>query len=136
MSVVRIDVSGSGDDFSRQVEVDTDRAVSSFKIDLANREISVNYKRSGSEEPLKLGEMEGVEDEENSGTLLGVVAPVDERASLELDADKVGFDEMPTDEEKAEVKKTASAKRSAAGMKSDPDGNTAKVKTDETKLDS
>lgn len=140
-SVVRVDVTGGGNDFSKQVEVDTDRVVSSFKIDLKDREITVNYKRSDSDgEPLNVDEVEeSVADE----TLLGVVAPVDERVQLEGESD-IEIKEGEEDEGKS--KRTESTRKRTSGSAGkadesknsaiDPDGNTAKVKNDETKLDS
>lgn len=149
MGKVRVDVTGYGDEFSQQVEVDTDRVVSSIKVNVADHEITVNYKRVDSgDEPLK------VEESDEVTALTGVVAPVDERVTADdMKAAKAVEDanRKETDlDEKGTAKSSGSGRGKARATANtdngtvsddknsavDPDGNTAKVKTDETKLDS
>lgn len=119
MATIRVDVTGNGVDYSKTVEVDEGKEISSIKIDNGSNEVKVNYKKS-------VGDGDGrkeVSNEEDSNAASNVVS---EEAGSEPDVDA---------SDGVDVKLKARGKaESGTGPKAkvDPDGNTAKVKTDET----
>lgn len=125
MATIRVDVTGNGVDYSKTVEVDEGREISSIKIDNGSNEIKVNYKKSVSD-----GNDDGEGRKEVSNE-------EDSNAAGDVVSEETGSDTDVEASDGIDVKLKARGKAgSGAGTgpkaKVDPDGNTAKVKTDET----